>query len=172
MKPVNSFFLLLFAVVLSSGSCRKGGPCEEPPDIKTASSIIVNFIDKQTEKYLYAEINPLYNKDSLTVIDSTGDRLYTLFTLTQIPNSLSRYYRVTIGPVYNFQTDGNSFNTEICKNFYIGYNSNEKDTVRVCFKAKSTKCGSVFETLKVFHKDSLIGSNSENTSILIHIYKN
>ena len=171
MKPLYFLLLISSVVILSSNSCRKGGPCEEPPDINV-SSLVIRFIDKQTGKYLYTETNPLYNRDSLKAFDSLGNLLVPIFALNQIPGSLDRYYVVSAGPIYNSQTDAVSFTKEICKDFIIKYKYNETDTVKVCFKSQSRKCGSVFETLKVFYKGGLIGSTTNETYLLVTFYKN
>ena len=136
------------------------------------SEIVVVFKDKATGKYLYTEINPLYNKDSLKVFDSFGNRLIILSSLNQIPNTSNRYYDLSFGNIYNQQTDAAAFDTEICKDFIVQYRYNEFDTVKTCFKAKKTECGSVFETIKVYHKGQLLTTANNKAAAHITLLKN
>jgi hypothetical protein len=152
-------------------SCRKGGRCDQAPNVNQ-SEIVVAFKDKSTGKYLYTEVNPLYNKDSLKVFDPAGNSLVILNMLSSAPDNPSiGIYWLSFGNIYNGQTDQSSFNTELCKNFIVKYKYNEVDTIRACFKSVYTECGSVFQTLKVFHKDLLVGSASSKTGINVTITK-
>jgi hypothetical protein len=171
MKTITIILCIFLAIILSSGSCRKGGSCEEPADVNV-SALTIDFKDELTNKYLYEQFNPSYNKDSLKIFDNLGNQFNVAFALKQIPNSPNAFYVAGTGPIYNYQTDQGSFNSEICKEFIIQYKHNEFDTLNVCFKSKSTKCGSVFEVLKVFHAGVLVGSNTNNIGIVITVYKN
>ncbi len=86
--------------------------------------------------------------------------------------TLVEYWDLSFGNIYNQTTDANSFNSEICKNYVVKYKYNGTDTIKACFKAKTTECGSVFETLKVYYKGQLVGSVTDNTGISITINKN
>ena len=164
--------IIISAITLSVASCIKsGGPCEEPLNINL-SSISVSFTDQTTGKFLYAEVNPLYNKDSLNIFDPFGTQLILLTSLAQIPNTNSRYWEINFGNLYNSSTDPDPFISEVCKNFIVQYNSVETDTIRTCFKAKKTKCGSVFEMLEVYHKDSLLTVEHNDTGAVVTITKN
>jgi hypothetical protein len=156
-KPLLfSVVVLLSSVLLTSCKKGKGGPCEEALHL-SLSEVGVTFKNKEGE-YLYKEINPLYNKDSLKVFDENGNKLILLSLSKLIPNTGVAYDEISFGTIYDDRTDQSSFNTELCKKFFIEYNSREKDTVQACFKAKKTECGSVFETLKVYHKGQLLAS--------------
>lgn len=137
----------------------------------TQSEIAVNFKDA-TGKYLYAELNPTYNKDSLKVFDQQGNSLIILSSLNQIPNTSNRYYVLSFGNIYDQRTDANSFNTELCKDFIVQYKYNEKDTIKACFKSQTTKCGSVFEILKIYYNDQLVETIANNTFANITVTKN
>lgn len=153
----SSLILSFLSLVLTSASCAKtGGPCEEPLNINE-SEVVVTF-KNQAGDYLYKEINTIYNKDSLKVFDYYGNQLFLLSHLKQIPNTNFSYHVISFGDIYNDQTDKSSFNSELCKDFIIRYYYNRTDTVQTCFKSKETKCGSVFETLKVYHKGQLLTS--------------
>ena len=167
--------LLLYTFVLigflSQAACRKGGRCEEPYFI-TASSIQVIFKDKSSGKYLYEEVNPSYNINNIRVFDENMQALLLLKSMNNIPNTPQRYWEVNFGPLYNPQTDQSSFQTELCKEFYIQYTSSEPlDTVTVCFTSKELKCGSVFPGLKVYYKGELIGSETNRVFSLVTICK-
>ena len=169
-KLYNVTLAVIIITLFSFSSCRKGGKCEQAPNVNQ-SEIVVAYKDKQSGKYLYTEVNPLYNKDSLKVYDENNNNLVLLFVLNTIPNTSSRYWEISFGNIFNSQTDASSFNSEICKNFIVKYKYNETDTVKACFKSKRTECGSVFETLKVYHKSVLIGSTSNTTGINVTINK-
>ena len=134
------------------------------------SEVVVIFKDG-TGRYLYEEINPLYNKDSLKVNDEFGNRLSLLSQLNLIPGTSSKYYEVSFGNIYDNTKDQAAFNTELCKKFIIRYRYNEIDTVQTCFKAKKTKCGSVFEYLKVYHKGQLLTTENNTTTGHITLIK-
>ena len=170
-KLYNVTLAVIIITLFSFSSCRKGGKCEQAPNVNQ-SEIVVAFKDKQSGKYLYTEVNPLYNKDSLKVFDQNGNSLVILKLLRSAPDNPSiGIYWLSFGNIFNSQTDENSFNSEICKNFIVKYKYNEVDTVNACFKSKRTECGSVFETLKVYHKSVLIGSTSNTTGINVTINK-
>ena len=142
LLTITSLVILLF----SYSSCIKGGRCEEAPNLNN-SSIQVILKDKTTGKYLYAEVNPIYNIDSIKIYDENNNELILLKNLNNIPNSPSRYWEVNFGNIYNPQTDANAFNTEVCRNFIVKYTHNQVDTIKTCFKAKNTRCFPIFEYL-------------------------
>jgi hypothetical protein len=175
MKPTLTFFTSLtcasfFIIVFSNSSCRKNGKCDNAPNVNQ-SEVVVAFKNKSTGKYLYAEVNPLYNKDSLKIYDENNNRLVILSDLDLIPNTSSRYWGISFGNIFNPQTDANSFNIELCRNFIVKYTYNETDTIKVCFKSKKTECGSVFEILKVYYKGQLIGMETNTTGMDVTVIK-
>ncbi len=169
MKKIIFLFFILLPVIIFS--CRKGGRCEESLRV-TQSEINVSFKDKTTGRYLYEEINALYNRDSLKVFDPSGNSLVILSALNQIPNTSNRYFVLSFGNIYDQRTDESSFNAELCKDFIVQYKYNEKDTIRACFKSKTTKCGSVFETLKVYNKGQLLATETNDNFSSITVIKN
>ena len=170
MKNKYLLYNLIFIIVLFTISCKKGGKCEQTPNVNQ-SEIVVIFKDKQTDRYLYTEVTPLYNKDSLKVYDQNNNNLTLLFALNLIPNTSSRYWDISFGNIFNSQTDQSSFNSELCRDFIIKCKYNEVDTIRACFKSMKTECGSVFETLKVYQKGVLVGSTTNKTGINVTIVK-
>ena len=167
--------LLLYTFVLigflSQAACRKGGRCEEPLFI-TNSAIQVVFKDKNSGKYLYEEVNPSYNINDIKIFDESMQALLLLKSMNNIPNTPQRYWEVNFGPLYNPQTDQSSFQTELCKEFYIQYTSSEPlDTVTVCFTSKELKCGSVFPDLKIYYRGELIGAEKNDTGAVVIINK-
>jgi hypothetical protein len=171
---VKSFIRLLITLFLFNAfSCHKKSTCESPLEIKTHSEIVVTFKDKATGKYLYSEVNPLYNKDSLKVFDQYGNGLVILSLLRSAPDNANQgIYVLSFGNIYDDRTDANAFNAETCKTYIIKYSYNEADTVQACFKAKKTECGSVFETLKVYNKGQLLADVQNDISAKITITKN
>jgi len=170
-KKVQVISGFIIITIFSFGSCRKGGKCEEPLNVNQ-SSIEVIFKDEATGRYLYSEVNPIYNKDSIKVFDPSGAQLFLLFSTDLIPGTSSGYWRVNFGNIYNDLTDSHSFDTEICKSFVVKYTYNETDTITTCFKSKKTRCGSVFESLKVYHKSKLLTTVNNQTFAEITITKN
>lgn len=166
---VLSFLLLSIFISLIIFCCRQGGPCEEPATIYS-SGIAISFKDS-TGKYLYAEANPLYNKDSLKIFDPFGNNLPISSVLALVPNSVNRYYVLQFRGIYDETTDAGSFNAELCKSFTVQYKYNERDTLRVCFKSKKTKCGSVFESLKLFNKGQLLATYQNDVFAEITLVK-
>ena len=106
----------------------------------------------------------LYNKDSLSITDQDGVKLNLLSSVQVDPNDNTRlYYVFGITPIYKAQTDIAAFTQEISKEFYIQYNSTERDTLTCTFKANKNNCNSYFEYLKVFYKNIIIGSSNSIT---------
>ena len=158
--------VFVFSSPLLLFSCfKKGGPCEEPLNLGL-SEVRVTFKNAAGE-YLYKEINPPYRKDSLKVFDQNGNTLLLLSQRQQIPDTYFAYNEISFGAIYDARTDQSSFNSEICKSFVIHYGYNERDTVQTCFKSKKTKCGAVFEYLKVYHKGRLL--DSVQNTVFAHI---
>lgn len=153
---------IIIVCVFCASSCRKGGKCEEPLDIRLSGLICI--FKNLSGTYLYAEVNPLYNKDSLKIYDENGNSYSISPQLNLIPNTSSRYWEFYFGPLYNSQTDSESFNREVCKNFIVHYKYNKTDTIKTCYKAYKTDCGSIFSSLKIFHKGVLL--KEENNTIL------
>lgn len=173
MRIGNPYLAILGCIIITLfvfSSCRKGGKCEHAPNVNQ-SEVVVVFKDKQTGKYLYTEVSPLYNIDSLKIYDENNNRLIILYDLDLIPNTSSRYWGISFGNIYNSQTDQGSFNSEICRNFIVKYKYNETDTIKTCFNSRRTRCGSVFETLKVYHRGLLVGSGSNTTGFSVTINK-
>jgi hypothetical protein len=169
-KALKRLCLLLFTLMLISGSCKKKpDPCEEPKNVNNSEVIII--FKNQAEDYLYKEINSPYNKDSLKVFDENGNQLILISLARQISNSSFAYYAISFGNIYDSATDQSSFDSKRCKYFIIKYSYNETDTVQTCFKSVKTPCGSMFETLKVYHKDQLLDSVSNNTGAHITLIK-
>ena len=162
---LSSSVVLLFSV----NSCTLGLGCEEPETVY-GSAVNVSFIDRQSGKYLYTEYNPLYNIDSLKVFDDSGTPARVSLGLVEIPNSFLHYYQVAIY-IYKDPDDKISFSHEICKNFIIKYSQNEVDTLKTCFKSRDEKCGSGLETLRFFHKGTLISSSEKKDYASIELFK-
>lgn len=126
----------------------------------------------QPENIYTRKLSPLYDKDSLKVLDQNGENLVILSSLNQIPNTSDRYWVLSFGNLYKEETDKASFSSEICKKYFVKYSYNESDTLIVCFKSRNTSCGSVFETLKVYDNSGiLLGSATDATSAQITVTK-
>lgn len=169
MKKTTVSFLFLFILIFTE--CHKIQKCESPRNVNQ-SSINVTFKDQITGKYLYTENNSLYNKDSIKIFDPEGNSLFLLFSQNQLNGTPTAFWVINFGNIYDQQTDANSFNTEICKNYIVKYYYNESDTLHVCFKSKKTGCGSVFETLKIYQREKLLDSVENTTDTEITIIKN
>lgn len=160
MKKTAVLFPFLFILIFTE--CHKTPRCELPRNVNQ-SSISVIFKDSLSGKYLYTENNSLYNKDSIKIFDPGGNSLFLLFDKNQLNGTPTEFWLINFGNIYDQQTDANSFNTEICKNYIIKYYYNESDTLQVCFKSKKTECGSVFETLKIYQRGKLLDSAKNTT---------
>jgi hypothetical protein len=171
MKSIFFSLLLQTAILSFFGSCIKRHECEEPNDVRN-SEVLVAFKDKATGRYLYSEVNPMYNKDSLKVYDQNGSSLVILSQLDVIPNSITgRFYALSFGAIYNPQTDAAAFNGEVNKYFVVRYNATETDTIKTSFSVTKTKCGSVFTPLRVYHKGQLLDSVVNTTVSSITLIK-
>ena len=161
----------LISLIIFSFSCKKGGDCEEVLYI-TNSSVAITFKDSVSNKYLYSAIHPMYNKDSLKIYNPQGEPLFLLAGMNFDTILHEGFFVIDFGALFDYRTDSVSFNREICKNYVVQYSYNEKDTVTTCFKSKDEKCGSVFSTLKVYHRGRLLASENNTTNALVTITKN
>ena len=169
MKKTFYISLIFFCIIIFV-SCHKTPKCDLAKNV-TSSSINVIFKDSLSGKYLYDVSYPINNKDSLKILDPNCHPLFLLYSQQLIPNTSFRYWIINFGDVYIQQTDVNSFNTEICKRYIIQYGYNDYDTLKVCFKSTHIQCGSVFESLKVYYKNQLISTITNDTHSLITILK-
>lgn len=162
--------LNLFSIIIVMSSCiKKGGSCEEPMDIRN-SECVITFRNSSGD-YLYKEINSNYPIDSLKIFDQQGRQFKLLFLKQLIPNSNFSYLTVGFGNIYDDQTDQKSFQGEVCKRYYIDYKASETDSIEICFKARSTKCGRVFDPINVSNKGQLIYSSSDVSDVYITLIK-
>lgn len=170
MKKID-YILPCFLIIILLGGCVKNPKCELPRNVNQ-SSINVTFKDQQIGQYLYTENNSLYNKDSIKILDPNGTPLFLLFSHNQLSGNPVTFWIINFGNIYNPQTDNKSFDTEICKDYIIKYTYSESDKLQVCFKSKKTECGSVFETLKIYHNSKLVDSVENTTDTEVTILKN
>lgn len=173
MKIFNLFLLVLNLV--SFYSCKKilGIPDCELPLVLGSSSVQIIFKDSATKRYLFDEDRPLYSKDSVEVFDPQGASLRVLFSLnSDEKEATTRFWAIDFGSVFDDSTDSASFSQEICKDFIVRYSFNRQDTITTCFKSVNKKCGSLFSTLKVYHKGRLLASETNTTSATVTIIKN
>lgn len=166
MKRTTTLCGLMLWLLLTGGTAcfKSGGPCEEP-NFVTNSEVVLTIKDA-AGRYVYAEVAPLYPKDSLKVFNQDGEQLLLLSQLNLIPNSFMRYYQVSFGPLYG-RRDEASFSREICKNFIVQYRAQERDTLSVCYRSRNTGCGSEFETLTVYHKGRELAQ--ETNTVAAHV---
>lgn len=171
MKNLAAILIVCLAIFqFSVSSCKKGGRCEEAMDVRQ-SEIVVSFKDAGTGKFLYTPDDALYNKDSLKVVDASGENLAILSARKQIDNTVNTYWVVGFGNIYNETTDFGSFNNEICKEYVVKYSFNEMDTLKVCFKSVRTTCGSVFEKLTVYNKENQLTAVTNQTFAEVTVVK-
>ena len=162
--------LNLACILLVISSCiKKGGSCEEPMDIRS-SECVITFRNSLGD-YLYKEINSNYPIDSLKIFDQQGRQFKLLFLKQLIPNSNFSYLTVGFGNIYDDQTDQKAFQEELCKRYYIEYKAFETDSIDICFKARSTKCGSVFDPIDISYKGQLLNTSSNVSNVYITLIK-
>lgn len=171
MRVLMPAILSCVVLICIFTSCRRYGGCDEPQSVYN-SGIVAVFKDSATSKYLYEEISPLYNKDSLKVFDSLGNSLSVQYFLYPAPgNSSLQIYLISFGSIANPNTDASSFTSEVNKDFIIQYKYNERDTIRAIFRSRESKCGSVFESLGIYHKGQLLTTVSNQAYVNVTISK-
>lgn len=157
LKNYSSIFFVLFVSLVLFISCSR--ICIEPRGIQSAA-LVIKFFNAINNQYIYPEDNNLspFNTDSLQVKDSNGRLLTTSFNLDQDSiNPLRRYYLVNIYPIFIPSDDDGSYNSEKSKDIYIRYNYQTFDTLKLVYKAKKEKCADLYQYLKVYYKNNLIG---------------
>ncbi len=171
-KILNCILISIPFFIFNRCAKPAGGRCEQPLDVNS-SEVVVVFKDKTTGRYLYSEVNPLYNKDSLKVYDQYGRSLIILKLLRSAPdNALQGIYALSFGDIYDARTDAAAFNSEFCKTYFVRYNATETDTIKACFRVLKTECGSVFNPIKVYNKGQLLDSAANTASAHITLLKN
>jgi hypothetical protein len=118
---------------------------------------------------LYTNVNSLFDKDSLKVLDENDQELQIIPELRQ---NVPAFWEFNARSIYNSETDESAFNSEICRKFIIKYYFNEAETITTCFIAKKFTCGSEFSYLKVYQNGVLIGGNSDNLRVIATVVKN
>jgi hypothetical protein len=78
---------------------------------------------------------------------------------------------VDIYPIFISEDDQAAFETEQSKQIYIRYNYITYDTIRIVYKAKKEKCANMYEYLKAYYKEKLIGEayNSYSQGLLFKL---
>lgn len=152
-------------------SCGK--PCIEPRGIEGAG-LTITFFNTVNNEYFYPENTNLspYKIDSLRVKDSKGKLLRTPYQLNSDPrNPLFGIYVVDIYPIFIPTDDQAAFDSVQTKYIYIKYNYNTFDTLKLVYKAKKEKCANMYEYLKAYYRNNLIGEtyNSYSQGLLFQL---
>src|SRR5690606_15951891 len=104
---------------------KSGGKCETPDRLES-SEIVLEFKNSEG-KYLYDKFDPIYEKEEFKVFDEKQQPLVILYNSTSAGNTSTVYYTLSFGPLFNPQTEADSFNKDICKKCYLHFNENESD---------------------------------------------
>lgn len=170
MRPYTCL-LLLFILSVNPACIKLGGRCEEPIDVYQ-SNIQLAIMDRATGQYIYSNDDPLYDVNDLVVEDDQG-RALTVQTREEQDqaNQLEIFDMVIFRPIF-LEGDENAFSAEKCRTYYLHYSATESDTLRACFRAKKTKCGSIFSSLTLYDSQSnIISSVSNNVSLITSFVK-
>ena len=138
------------------------------------SFIDITFKDKVTKKFLYQSPTfiSLYSIDSLAIFNPQKEKMYFSTIDERIKDSvIHQFWIVGFGPIFDLRTDSLAFQRPIYKDFIIQYNYKETDTLKTCFKAVATTCGSTFEFLKIYYKGKMIDSVTNQSFTKIVHYK-
>jgi hypothetical protein len=148
-------------------SCTKPFVCEETERLED-SFLLIDPYHTTLGNYFYPEdeFRSPYKKDSLKVFNEDGKKFELVrFLLNSDPaNPLNRIYTISVAPAFIIPDDKDAFESEKTRNIYLKYNHNTSDTLTLVFKAYKTKCkGSLYEYLKIYHRNQLIYSVTKNT---------
>jgi hypothetical protein len=141
--------------------------CEETERLED-SFLLIDPYHTGLGNYFYPEdeFRSPYKKDSLQVFNEDGKKFERVqFLLNSDPaNSLNRIYTISVAPAFIIPDDNNAYEREKTRNVYLVYNHNTSDTLTLVFKAYKTRCkGSLYEYLKIYHRNQLINSVTKNT---------
>lgn len=161
MKKQLSF---LFFIFLTINSCTR--PCEDLKGL-VSSALLVYPFNVSMNNYFYPQddFRSSFKKDSLQIINEDGRRFPNIsFLLEEDPRGgLQKFYAIKISPAFIIPDDNSAFDMEKTRKIYLKYNYNTADTLTLVFKAKKTKCNrSVYEYLKIYHRNNLIKSISND----------
>jgi hypothetical protein len=166
LRHIKESVLLILTCSTLGASCVK--TCHHVKGLSSAGMTVTMFHAFNNE-YFYPqdEWRSPFRKDSLMISDSQGFTLRQSFSLKSEPiNPLNAYYVVGFAPIFDIQLDKDAFNVESTKFIYIKYSYNTSDTLKMVFKTKKTKCADAYEYLKVYHRNHLIASISDDTGIV------
>jgi hypothetical protein len=164
MKYILSIALVTNVVLFNS--CD---PCSLDRASLINSALTVDAFNTATQEYFYPEDEwrSPFKKDSLQVLDENGKKIpFIGFGLNQDPrNPLKRFYAIGIKPAFRIPEDNDAFDKEKSRQIFLKYNYNTSDTLTLVFKGRRLKCdASVYEYLKVYHRNQLIASVSGGTN--------
>jgi hypothetical protein len=158
MKKIHSvLFILFFIVAFLLDSCGKA--CIEARYTLENAGLLIDFFNEDNNQYFYPEDTTLspYQIDSLRIKDSEGNLLQSDYTLALDPrNPLKKFNEAYVYPIFIDISDRGSYNNEQTKLIYLRYNNNTFDTLKLTFKAKKEKCGSLFQYIRIYYKDNLL----------------
>lgn len=160
---------LVIPIFFFIGCGKPGGKCETPDRLES-SEIVLEFKNSE-DRYLYDKFDPIYEKEEFKVFDEKQQPLVILYNSTSAGNTSTVYYTLSFGPLFNPQTGADSFNKDVCKKYYLHFNENESDSLEVCFKARKTACGSVFDYLKVSRNGQTIVNETQTTYAYVSLIK-
>jgi len=148
-------------------SCTKPFFCEETERLEDSFLLIYPY-HTALGNYFYPEdeFRSPYKKDSLQVFNEDGKKFELVeFLLKSDPvNPLIGFYAIAVTPAFIIPDDNEAYEREKTRNIYLKYNYNTTDTLTLVFKAYKTKCkGSLYEYLKIYHRNRLIYSVTKNT---------
>ena len=161
---------ILYAGLAFSMGCRRNQDCSDR--IPTESGFVqLTFLTPDGQN-LYPKDNPLpaFNIDSLYVSDAS-ERHFTQQKGEMPGPFATKYYVYSFGQIYNPATDADALVKERCKEYFIHYNSNDVDTLRLCYQVTANGCGLYYGSFKAFYRNQMIFQGQRSIVFAINITK-
>ncbi len=83
----------------------------------------------------------------------------------------TKYYVYSFGQIYNPATDAEALVKQRCEDYFIHYNSNDVDTLQVCYQVTDSGCGLYYGSFEAFYRNQRIFAGQRSIVFAIDITK-
>lgn len=139
--------------------CKVKNNCDEPVTYLN-SSLLLDFKEASSNRYLIQENNSKYATQDISVIDDMGKPANISFTRNYSASQIE-YFRLHINAFPEIKTA-----TQFCKRFYINFKT-DTDTLDYCYMVNVLKCGERLEKLEVKYNNVLLQPTESNINFEI-----
>lgn len=160
--------LFAFGFLFCTACYKSTRRCEDALPFKGAAANLT-FVD-QSGEYIYTPENSKFDYNNFSVTDTSGRTIDT-WTNPVLMVSPPDTFNVISFLLFQFDEEVYAFSGELCKTYFVQYNSADTDTITVCYSAKHTSCDIEFESVRLLVNGSSLVQQSHSQSIDATIVK-